>query len=535
MTVAPLRKPLRLLLVEDSEADATLLLREVKRAGFDVTFERVETEGAMRAALDAGPWDIVVSDFNLPTFNTLGALAVLKASGKDIPFIVISGTVSEETAIDALRSGARDFIVKGRMARLGPAIERELRESKVRTTLRRTEEQLRQAQKMEAVGRLAGGVAHDFNNVLSVVLLNAELLAEGLRSGEPDLGDLEEIKRAAMRATELSRQLLAFGRQQVFELRVIDLNAVVRDVEKMLRRLIGADIDLATHLPGELAKVEVDVNQVEQVLVNLVVNARDAMPEGGKLLVETSNADLDEEYASSHVDVEAGSYVLLAVKDTGIGMDRATQARIFEPFFTTKEQGRGTGLGLSTVFGIVKQSGGHIAVESEIGKGTTFKIYFPRTAQAKTDWTPAPPEVTTLRGSETILLVEDDAQVRNVVQVVLRRSGYEVLEAKNGPEAVMLFEKHTRPIDLLLTDVVMPGMSGRELAEHVRARRPDTKILLMSGYTNGWVVRHGGVDPTNLAFIQKPITPEALLKKMREVLDGPEPTGQLTEKMKAAK
>jgi signal transduction histidine kinase len=521
VTVAPLRKTLRLLLVEDSEADATLLLREVKRAGFDVSFVRVETEETMRAALKHGAWDLVLSDFSLPRFNTLGALSVLRASDADIPLIVVSGTVSEEAAIDALRAGARDFILKGRMARLGPAIERELRESKVRATLRRTEEQLRHAQKMEAVGRLAGGVAHDFNNVLSVVLLNAELLSEGLRSGEPDLGDLDEIKRAALRATELSRQLLAFGRQQVFELRVIDLNEIVSEVEKMLRRLIGADIELTTRLSRNLGKIEVDVTQLEQVLVNLAVNARDAMPDGGKLTIETSNVELDEDYVATQVDVEAGPYVVLSVTDTGSGMDATTQARIFEPFFTTKERGRGTGLGLSTVFGIIKQSGGHISVSSTPGEGTTFKVYFPRTDQENTAPTPQPPEVTTLHGSETILLVEDDAQVRNVVQVVLRRAGYEIVEARNGSDALALAGDGVRTFDLLLTDVVMPGMSGRELADQVRKIRPEMKVLLMSGYTNGWVVRNGVVD-ANVAFLQKPITPEALLKKMREVLDGPD-------------
>jgi two-component system cell cycle sensor histidine kinase/response regulator CckA len=524
MTMRPLRKPLRVLLVEDREVDAELLLHELKRANFEVTFVRVETADAMRVMLQSKTWDIVLSDFSLPIFDALGALEVLKASGLDIPLIVVSGTIGEEAATDALRAGARDFIVKGRPARLAPAIERELREARIRATLRRTEEQLRHAQKMEAIGQLAGGVAHDFNNLLSVILLNAELLAEGIKAGEPALGDVDEIKSAGLRATELTKQLLAYGRQQVFELRVVDLNEVVADVGKMLHRLIGADVEFTTLPGGELGLVEVDPGQVEQVLVNLVLNARDAMPQGGKLTVETANVDLNEDYAAAHVDLKAGRYVLLAVSDTGTGMDCATLARIFEPFFTTKEQGRGTGLGLSTVFGVVKQSGAHISVESEPGNGTAFKVYFPRSVRDKPACNPEPPVVSTQRGGETILLVEDEEQVRRVALVVLRRAGYDVLEALDCRDALLISEKHPGVIHLLLTDVVMPQMSGREVAARVGQMRPTTRILLMSGYAKAAVLQHGVIDST-VAFLQKPIMPDTLLRKIREVLDGAEPPG----------
>jgi two-component system, cell cycle sensor histidine kinase and response regulator CckA len=384
--------------------------------------------------------------------------------------------------------------------------------------LRRSEEQLRHAQKMEAVGRLAGGVAHDFNNVLSIILSYAEVLLETFRPSDPVHDDIDEIRKAALRAAGLTRQLLLFSRQQVTTPKVVDLNDVLSAMSKMLQRILAEDVAFAYLPAASLGRVRVDPGHIEQVIMNLAVNARDAMPTGGKLTIETANVVLDDSFAEAHLPAQPGRFVMLAVSDTGIGMDRATQARIFEPFFTTKPKGQGTGLGLSTVFGIVQQSGGTVFVYSEPGRGTTFKIYLPRVdAELETARPPASP--TTLKGSETILLVEDEDPVRAIAGSSLRRFGYEVLMARNAGEALLLCETHPGPIHILVTDVVMPQMSGPELATRIIATRPQTKVLCMSGYTDDSIVRHGVLD-TSVAYLQKPFTPQSLATKVREVLDG---------------
>jgi signal transduction histidine kinase/ActR/RegA family two-component response regulator len=379
------------------------------------------------------------------------------------------------------------------------------------------EDQLRQAQKMEAIGELAGGVAHDFNNLLSVITGYAELLLN--RPAEPTVlrSQLEQIKQAGDRAASLTQQLLAFSRQLMLEPRLVDLNSLTLDSKLMLSRLIGEDIAVHTALARELGLVMADPGQVSQIIINLAVNARDAMPTGGRLTLETANVDLDPHYAQDHLGVRPGRYVMLAVSDTGGGMDAETQARIFEPFFTTKEVGKGTGLGLSTVYGIVQQSGGHTAVYSEPGHGSTFKVYLPRVEDPSLPQEEAPIQIAPL-GTETILVVEDDTAVRHLTITVLEGCGYTVVATGEPDEALFMVEQRGDAIDLLLTDVVMPGLSGRQLVEQLRVAHPLLKVLYTSGYTEDAIVRHG-VLTAECAFIGKPASPLALAQKVRAVLD----------------
>lgn len=386
------------------------------------------------------------------------------------------------------------------------------------TDRRRLEEQFRQAQKMDAIGRLSGGIAHDFNNLLGVIIGYTEILQENTDESHPDRGCVDEILRAGQRAASLTRQLLAFSRQQVLEPKVLDLNDVISDMEKMLRRLIGEDIELSTDLHPELGNVRADQGQLEQVILNVAVNARDAMPDGGKLWITTHNVVMSEAETQRYsYPFRQGRYVQLTVTDTGLGMDPATQVRIFEPFFTTKEKGKGTGLGLATVYGIVKQSDGYIEVRSEVGAGTTFTIYLPIVEALIEPETAQPALISSLQGSETILLAEDDDVLRILTRNMLLRFGYTVLEASNGAEACELARKQVGPINLLLTDVVMPGMNGRELAERLAQERPDLTIVYMSGYTGQGVGQ--GILPSGCNFLAKPFHRENLARKIREALE----------------
>jgi PAS domain S-box-containing protein len=650
----PAGRALRLLLVEDSEADAELLLRELGRGGYAVASERVEDAASMKAALARATWDLVISDCSMPNFSAFSALGLVRGAGGDLPFIVISGTLDEDDASELFRAGASDFLVKGKLARLLPAVERELQEKKARDAerrsearikvseerfrrllesapdamviavdddriglvngqtemlfgysreeligqpieilvppryraanragrtgifaqsdsrpmgtgleifalrkdltefpaeislslastaeggvltvairditkrrrteqaLQRTEEQLRQAQKMEAVGALAAGVAHDFNNILSIVLSYAGFVLDQLAPSDQMHADVEEIRKAGERAVHLTRQLLAFSRQQAVDPRVVSLNEIARGLEKMLRRVGGEAVEL-TFIPAHsLGMVRADPGHIEQVLMNLVVNARDAMPTGGQITIETANVDLDEVYASAHPGLASGQYVTIGVSDTGTGMDAATRERVFEPFFTTKEMGKGTGLGLSVVYGIVKQSGGYVHVNSETGKGTTFTVYLPRIDEDVPESILPPPPLTTLRGSEAILLVEGDEQLRAIEATILRRSGYSVVEAQNGGEAFLACERHQGAIGLLLTDVVMPRMNGIELATRLAPMQPQMRVLYMSGRVDNSRLHEQALSSG--AYLQKPITPDSLLRKVREVLDFP--------------
>jgi two-component system, cell cycle sensor histidine kinase and response regulator CckA len=388
------------------------------------------------------------------------------------------------------------------------------------TERRVLEKQLRMAQKMEAIGRLSGGIAHDFNNLLGVIIGYSQVMKRSLGSTHSSYEHAEEIEKASQRAVSLTRQLLAFSRQQVLEPAILSLNALVADMEKMLPRLLGEDVKVDLNLDPVLGQVKADQSQIEQVLMNLAVNARDAMPGGGKLTVRTANADLDLAYTRHHPGSKPGRYVMLAVTDTGIGMDPETQAHIFEPFFTTKERDKGTGLGLATVYGVVKQSGGYIAVDSEKGKGASFSIFLPRVEQALEASEAASPKPLSVRGSETILMVEDAEPLRKLAHMFLKDNGYRVLTAADGEEALQVAKQHAAPIQLLLTDVVMPGINGRVLAERLGPWQPGMKVLYMSGYTDSFIAGHGVLEE-GIHLLHKPFTEEALARKVREVLETP--------------
>ena len=518
---------LRILLLEDEPKDALLARAALEADGLLGDLECVSSRGEFTAALERGGIDVILSDFSLPGFDGLSALALAREMTPEVPFIFVSGTIGEDAAISAVRSGARDYVLKHRLSRLGPAVRRAVQEAEelkkrreAEATLRRTEDQLRQSQKMDAIGRLAGGVAHDFNNMLTAIMGFCQLLRMRTSNQDPDHQELDEIERAAARAASLTRQLLTLSRQQVLEPRVLDLNAAIAEADKLLRRLIGADVALRA-IPGEnLGAIKADPGQIDQIILNLAVNARDAMPNGGTLTIETVNVELDEQYARGHAQVRPGRYVMLAVSDTGCGMDDETKARIFEPFFTTKEVGKGTGLGLSTVYGIVKQSDGHIEVDSDPGRGSTFKVYLPRTERRGLGTTVSLSTARTPRGSETILLVDDEEQVRAIMRQSLEMNGYAVIEAADGRQALSRYGAHPGAIDLLITDIVLPHLGGLELAEHLVSVDPSMVVLYISGHTDKAIPEHA-IDGPGRAFLQKPFTPQGLLRKVRETLDQP--------------
>jgi two-component system, cell cycle sensor histidine kinase and response regulator CckA len=515
--------PIRLLLVEDDEEDYLLtgkLLRDGGPSKFQVKWVQ-DYDAALEELRN--PYSICLVDYHLGAQSGVALIQQAICDGFSGPMILLTGQGDHGLDVEAMRAGAADYLVKGQTT--PQLMERVIRHSIDRkgaeAALRSSEEQLRQAQKMEAIGRLAGGVAHDFNNLLSVILGYSEMLTDGLAPGDPLRSDLEAIHEAGLRAAQLTRHLLAYSRQQVLKPKALNLNDIVGGMEKMLRRLIGEDVELSIRPARDLPTIMADPGQLEQVLMNLALNARDAMPQGGKLTIETAAVAPNAELTSRGLDGKAEGYAMLAVSDTGVGMNEATQGRIFEPFFSTKPSGEGTGLGLATVFGIVKQSGGTILVQSEPSKGTTFRAYFPvDDCPVPARRSSFPPEKGGLRGSETILLVEDELLVRVLACTILRRRGYNVLEAESASDALRQSEHYPAPIHLLLTDVVMPRMNGRQLAERMLTSRPGIKVLYMSGYTDDAVMRNGIFDST-LRFLQKPITPDALALKVRDVLDSP--------------
>ncbi|HYL55470.1 MAG TPA: response regulator [Gemmatimonadales bacterium] len=632
----------RILLLEDVPADAALIQRTLTKAGLVFVSERVDTRAAFEEALRVFAPDVILSDHGLPGFDGAAALQLVKERFPTLPVILVTGSLNEEKAVEFMKAGAADYILKDHLTRLPEAIKRALSESRLReerelavtalraseeqyralfentpfpmwvfdlethallavngaaiahygyrreefltlkiedlrppedvaaleqhlatrpagyrttgpwrhrkkdgtiihvetsgheipfggrraelvviddiTERRRLEEQFRQAQKMEAVGRLAAGVAHDFNNLLTAILGTTDLMIEDLPAEDPDREGLLDIRDAAERAAVLTRQLLTFSRQQVVSPRVLRLNDVITDLVKLLRRLLGEDVTIATTLAADCGSVKADPGQLEQMIVNLSVNARDAMPNGGRLMIETKNVDLDGDYPTDRVTIPAGRYVMLAVTDTGTGMDAKTKARIFEPFFTTKPVGKGTGLGLATVYGVVEQSGGYIWLYTELGHGTSFKIYLPRVDAAQSQAAVDEPAAGSVDGSETVLVAEDEEAVRQIIEKSLEARGYRVLSAGDGGTALERASAHAGAIDLLVSDVVMPDMNGRELSRRLTEARPNVKTLYLSGYTDDAIL-HRGVLQEGVAFLQKPFSLRALARKIRQVLE----------------
>ena len=508
-------QPVRVLFIGEIGAEA--VLAELERGGYLPHMKRVASRRELREALGEA-WDVAISDFVVGDVGALEALRIIQEQGVDIPLIVVSGRIRDSEVIAALKAGAADHLTRSNLMRLNAAVEREIRAVTLRRERVRLEEQFRQAQKMEAVGRLAGGVAHDFNNLLTVITGYSDLLLSGRDLSDSLRTALEEIRRSAERGGALTQQLLSFSRRQPLATRPVHINNLILQLEMMLRRLIGEDIDLVT-LPSAVRDVvEADPGRLEQVIVNLVVNARDAMPHGGKLTIESGAAQVHENLSSPQLGIRPGQYVTVSIIDTGIGMDEATMAHLFEPFFTTKGAGRGTGLGLATAYGIIRQSGGAIGFSSQPGVGTTARIYLPAAEEKDRPATEKIPAPAALSGAETILLVEDEPRVRKLIAGVLTSHGYTVIEATRGAEAVKLCRERKGKIDLAVVDVVMPEMSGPDLVKQLRPLSRGLRVLYISGYTDEAIVHHG-IQQSGAAFLQKPFLPDALARKVREVLD----------------
>jgi signal transduction histidine kinase len=512
---------LRALIVEDDERDAALLVRELKRGGYDLTFERVETPEGMAAAMDGKAWDIVVSDYSMPRFSAPAALDLVRESGIDLPFIIVSGTVNEEVAVNAMRAGACDFMRKGEFTRLLPAIDRELREAARRREHRVMEEHLHQAQKVEALGQLTGGISHDFNNLLGVIIGNLDMLQDSLREDPERAEFVESALNAALRGAELTKRLLAVARQQPLSARVIDLNERLPGMVAMLQRTLGSDIHVSTLLADDLWPSQADPSRVEDSLLNLAINARDAMPEGGAITIETANVRLDEHHPSTPVELTPGDYVVLSVTDTGGGMPPEVIHRATDPFFTTKPLGKGTGLGLSMIYGFAKQSKGHLSIYSEVGVGTTVRLYLPK-AQGEDAGGAAEDPVAQdgemVGGDETILVVDDNPDLRQASIRRLTDLGYKCVGAENGFEALALMDAGAR-FDLLFTDIGLPdGMLGHELAVLAVKRQSWIKVLFTTGYAQ---IRRSNIDERNepKPMIRKPYRGRELADMVRSILD----------------
>ena len=511
-------EPIRILLLEDSETDAELVLHELRQSNLKFACVRVDERDSFVRALEEFRPDIILSDYAIPRFGGLLGLEIAKEACPDVPYILVSGAIGEDVAIESLKSGATDYVLKDRLSRLGPAVDRAMKEVEVRKDQKRLEEQLQQAQKMEALGRLAGGVAHDFNNLLTVILGYSDMLVAELGSDTRLGEEVEKIRAAGKSAGTLTSQLLAFSRKQPFNPCILNLNDVIQNLEKMLPRLIGDRVNLDIAIDPDVGPVRADPGGIEQIVINLAVNAKDAMPQGGTLTVGSAQMDLREPLVTELATVTPGHYVLLAVRDTGMGMDAEVLSHLFEPFFTTKEPGMGTGLGLATIHGIVRKLGGVITVESKPGRGSTFRVFLPRVEHEEAGSSETADALPSDSGTETVLIAEDDPVVRMLTGEILRRKGYEVLEAGGGQEALAIARRHDGPIHLLLSDLSMPGMTGLELRERFMKMRPSSKTLFMSGYSKGEVT---SLTPKELpaSLIAKPFSPDVLAWNVRKVLD----------------
>ncbi len=512
-----MKKSLRILHLEDNPVDAELIRATLAEEDITCNATRVETRNDFVDAVEGRGFDLILADYNLPSFDGISALAIAKEKCPEIPFIFVTGSLGEERAIDTLKKGATDYVLKHHPRRLVPAVHRAIEEVAERTERKRLEAQLRHAQKMESIGTLAGGIAHDFNNLLTAIIGNAQLALTRLTPGEPLHDRLIEIENSGRRAAELTRQLLIFSRREKLEPRAINLNDTIDQFSKMLRRIIGEDLELRIKTAGDLSTVFADPGQMEQVLMNLAVNARDAMPEGGELIIETQNITIDGTYCRTHPYAKPGRYVQVGVTDTGDGMDADTQQHIFEPFFTTKPAGKGTGLGLALAYGIIKQHEGMIEVYSEIGHGTTFKIYLPAQQKAiEEEVNETQPVVP--GGAETILVAEDEESLQRLLQGTLTGMGYRVILTDDGAAAVETYLNQRDQIDLVILDMVMPKMSGREAYERIRAIDSDVPVIFMTGYS-AETAQSRFIVETGAAFIQKPYGVSVLGHKVREALD----------------
>jgi two-component system, cell cycle sensor histidine kinase and response regulator CckA len=509
---------IRVLLIEDSEDDAALVLLLLRQAGYEINSVRVDSASGLADALNK-KWDIIISDHSMPNFSGSEALKMVRANDDVVPFIFVSGTIGEDVATDAMRDGAQDYVMKTNLKRLVPAVERELRESEDRRERKRLELHVHQLQRFESIGRLAGGVAHDFNNIIGAILGWAELGGEETQPGTRLHDRFQKIREQSLRAGKLTSQLLAFGRKQILQPRKVNLNVLVQEEMNLLRRVLGEDIEIQVHTATDLHVTQVDPTQLEQVIMNLCLNARDAMNGGGRLLIETQNVDIDAEFCRDYAYVLPGRYVLLSVSDTGMGMDDTTLEHIFEPFFTTKELGKGTGLGLATVYGIVKQHGGYIFAKSEQGKGTTFNVYLPATS-GDPERRESVSQLKPLRGAERILLAEDHDGLRDTAREMLQSLGYHIIAASNGSMAVELFKANADHIDLIIMDVVMPSLSGPEAYLQMSALRPGMPVIFTTGYTSEARLLVSMAEK-GAAILQKPYSLTALSQMIRAALEHP--------------
>ena len=512
---------IKILIAEDSPTDAELLVRKLRRSGFDCEWQRVDTEDDYLRKLNPDI-QLILSDFSMPEFSALRALELLKQRPTlDIPFIIVSGAIYEEIGVAAMREGATDYLLKDRLARLGESVRRALEEVSERALRKRLEDQFLEAQKMEIVGQLACGIAHNFNNALSVVMSYSELVLNAACTDQPQRKQVQQIQFAAERAAGIARQLLVVSRKQQVQPAVVRINEFVNGMEEMLHGVLDDKVELKFLYRSSSDMIRADSSQVWQVLLNLVINARDAMPDGGNLTVETADIRIDDQNIQMHPGTTLGYYVVLGVIDSGIGMSEEVKARLFEPFFTTKPVGMGTGLGLATCRLALQQAGGHIEVFSQSGNGTTIKIYFPMIGLSQSSDVDLRIAIPVPRGaSETILLVEDEPSLRHLVQEVLAEEGYNVLTASNGKDAIGVSEGYDgEAISLVLSDLNMPLMGGKRMTECLRAKSPNLKVLFTSGMSNDeYLVREG--TQTSVSFLPKPFNTPTLVRNVRQVLDG---------------